>query len=132
MQVFILLFHARTDNEGIHTLKVSQPDDYNGLSQDVVLAFEAEDDAVRYGLLLEAQDFPTATFESIDRSEIEEFCQSAGLALRFIPAGTLEVPPESNVAETDWQPDATDDKNSPQVPATSDLDRIRRQLEGLL
>lgn len=133
MQVFILLFHARTDNEGIHTLKVNQPEAERGLSQDVVLVFEVEDDAVRYALLLEAQDFPAPTVESIDRSEIEEFCQSAGLTLRFVPEGTLEVPPEANLAETDWQPDAeADDQDSTQVPATPELDQIRRQLEGLL
>ncbi len=65
-------------SEGVHTLKVSQPNDSSGLSKDVVLAFEAADDATRYALLLEAQDFPTPTVEEIDRSEIEEFCQSAG------------------------------------------------------
>lgn len=133
MQVFILLFHARTDSEGIHTLKVNQPEAERGLSQDVVLAFEVEDDAVRYALLLEAQDFPAPTVESIDRSEVEEFCQSAGLALRFVPEGTLEVPPEANLAETDWRPNAeADDQDSTQVPVTSELDQIRRQLEGLL
>jgi len=133
MQVFILLFNARTDSEGVHTLKVSQPNDSSGLSKDVVLAFEAADDATRYALLLEAQDFPTPTVEEIDRIEIEEFCQSAGLELQFVPGGSLEIPPETNVAETDWQPNVeADDGTSTQVPPNSDLDRIRRQLEGLL
>lgn len=133
MQVFILLFNARTDNEGIHTLKVNPARDGSDLSQDVVLAFESEDDATRYAILLEAQDFPTATVESIDRSEIEEFCQSAGLELQFIAEGTLEVPPEKNLAKTDWHADGkAAEPDSPQVPVNPELDRIRRQLEGLL
>lgn len=133
MQVFILLFNARTDNEGIHTLKVSDPDNDSGLSRDVVLAFEAEDDATRFALLLEAQDFPDASVEKIDLEEIEGFCQSADLDFQLVPEGTLAVPPEISVEQTDWQPDAkVDDQDSAQVPTTSELDQIRQQLEKLL
>jgi hypothetical protein len=133
MQVFILLFNARTDNEGIHTLKVSDPSDDSGLSRDVVLAFEAEDDATRFALLLEAQDFPDATVEKIDIEEIEGFCQSADLDFQLVPEGTLAVPPEISVEQTDWQPDGkVDDQDSAQVPNTPELDRIRQQLEKLL
>ena len=133
MQVFILLFNAQTDNEGIHTLKVNHPSDANGLPQDVVLAFEAEDDATRFALLLEAQDFPNATVEKIDLEEVEEFCQSANLDFQLVPEGTLAVPPEASVAKTDWQPDGKiDDQDSTQVPTTPELDRIRQQLENLL
>lgn len=133
MQVFILLFNAQTDNQGIHTLKVSDPSDANGLPRDVVLAFEAEDDATRFALLLEAQDFPDATVESIDLAEIEEFCQSNNLEFQLVSEGTLAVPPETNVEETDWQPDGkVDAQDSDQVPMTPELDRIRQQLENLL
>lgn len=125
MQVFVLLFNARTDNEGIHTLKVSEPESESSLPRDVVLAFETEDDATRFALLLEAQDFPTPTVENIDLEEIEEFCRSSDLDLKFIPEGTLAVPPEKSVEKIDWQEDG-------EVPQLSDLDRIRRQLEGLL
>jgi hypothetical protein len=125
MQVFVLLFNARTDNEGIHTLKLTDPNDNSGVARDVVLAFEVEDDATRFAVLLEAQDFPAATVEGIDKVEIEEFCQSADLDLKLIPEGALAVPPETNLEELDWQPDR-------EVPAISDLDQIRRQLEGLL
>ena len=133
MDVFILLFNAQTDNEGIHTLKVSDPSNADGLPQDVVLAFEAEDDATRFALLLEAQDFPNATVEKIDLAEVEEFCQSANLDFQLVPEGTLAVPPETNVEKTDWQPDGkVDDPDSAQVPTSPELDRIRRQLENLL
>ena len=133
MEVFILLFNAQTDNEGIHTLKVSDPSNADGLPQDVVLAFEAEDDATRFALLLEAQDFPNATVEKIDLDEVEEFCQSANLDFQLVPEGTLAVPPETSVDKTDWQPDGkVDDHDSTQVPTTPELDQIRRQLENLL
>ncbi len=69
MRVFVLLFNARTENEGIHTIRVG---DRNKL-----LMFESEDDAIRFALMLEAQDFPTATVEPMDSEELEEFCASA-------------------------------------------------------
>ncbi len=129
MQVYVLLFNARTENEGIHTIRVGE--------QNLVLMFEDEDDATRYSLLLEAQDFPAATVEGMVQEEIEEFCQSAGYECQLVPKGfvpqsdaerLLMVPPETNLEETDWKPDGAE----PETIADADLDQIRRKLEGLL
>jgi len=125
MRVFVLLFNAGTENEGIHSLQKQVSTDEGSFTQDVVLAFEEEDDATRFALMLEAQDFPEATVEGFDQAEIEAFCDSAGLEMEFIPVGSLAVPPEANVDKTDWQSEqpATDPNN---------LDQIRRRLENLL
>lgn len=119
-RVYILLFNARTDNEGIHTIRVGD--------RNKVLMFESEDDATRFALMLEAQDFPEATVEAMDSEEIEEFCQGADYDSEFIEAGMLAMPPESNVEQTDWQAEG----KTPETDEISDLERIRRQLEGLL
>ena len=124
MYVFVLLFNTGTNNEGIHTLKLKDPE-LEGVHQDVVLAFEEEDDATRFALLLEAQDFPSPVVEKIEQSEIEGFCQESGLKMQFVEKGTLAVPPETNMDQTDW----TKDEERIQE---SELDRIRRQLENLL
>ncbi|MBD1920431.1 DUF3110 domain-containing protein [Microcoleus sp. FACHB-831] len=117
MYVYILLFNARTENEGIHSIRIGD--------RNTVLMFESEDDATRFAGMLEAQDFPSPTVEAIDKQEIEEFCQSADYDSQFIEEGMLALPPENSVEEMDWQPEAKE-------PDVSDLDRIRRQLEGLL
>ena len=130
MQVFVLLFNAGTENEGIHTIRIGD--------RNLVLIFEQEDDATRYALLLEAQDFPVPTVEVMEQAEIEEFCAGAGYEGRFVPAGfipqtdderLLLAPPETNLEETDWQVNA-----KPEAPseAETELERIRRKLEGLL
>ena len=132
MRVFVLLFNARTDNEGIHTLKVGD--------RNIVLMFENEDDAIRFGLMLEAQDFPNSSVEIFESAEIEEFCQGAGYECKQVPEGTLAVPPETNLEKTDWDPDAKPDEaakansapESDSAMSEDELDRIRRQLEGLL
>ncbi|MBD2015131.1 DUF3110 domain-containing protein [Microcoleus sp. FACHB-53] len=119
-RVFVLLFHARTENEGIHTIRIGD--------RNKVLMFESEDDATRFGLLLEAQDFPEATVEAIGADEIEEFCRSNDYDWELIEPGRLEIPPETNVEQTDWQAKAAQSEE----PEMTDLERIRRQLEGLL
>ncbi|MBE7385292.1 MAG: DUF3110 domain-containing protein [Leptolyngbya sp. SIO1E4] len=129
MQVYALLFNAGTDNEGIHSLQAG--------GRNTVLMFESEDDATRFGLMLEAQDFPTPTVEGFDEKEIEEFCQGAGFDCKRIPAGALVMPPDDNVDKTDWKADGTYDGEEPPTADESrlsneELDDIRRRLEGLL
>ena len=120
MRVFVLLFNARTENEGIHTIQVGE--------RNKVLIFESEDDASRFAGMLEAQDFPTATVEAMDAEEIKEFCESADYDWELIPDGALALPPETNVEQTDWQ---VEDKKPADI-SDSELDRIRRKQEGLL
>lgn len=129
MQVYVLLFNAGTDNEGIHSLQA------NG--RNTVLMFEDEDDATRFALMLEAQDFPTPTVEAFAQDDIEEFCLEAGFDYRLIPSGALMMPPEGVVEKTDWDPDG---HYTEEVPPTADesrlsneeLDDIRQRLEKLL
>ncbi|GAA6618601.1 DUF3110 domain-containing protein [Scytonema sp. NUACC26] len=137
MRVFVLLFNARTENEGIHTIQVGD--------RNKVLMFESEDDATRFALMLEAQDFLSPTVEAIDSEEVEEFCASANYDWELIPSdgNSLIVPPEVNVDETDWNSDSKQDASEGTLSRTqeskddselsqSELDSIRRKLEGLL
>lgn len=127
-RVFVLIFNARTENEGIHTVRIGD--------RNKVLMFESEDDAERYALMLEAQDFPTPTPEPMDMSEIEHFCKSADYDYEVVPTdGDLVVPPPQNVEDLDWrEEDSTQEepKVAEEEMSNSDLDNIRRKLEGLL
>jgi hypothetical protein len=131
MQVFVLLFNVGTENEGLHSLQIGD--------RNVVLMFEDEDDATRYALLLEAQDFPLPAVEALDQEEIEEFCEGAGYDCQFVPQGfvpqsdaerLLLAPPEANVDQTDL--DLAVDQPKETVMESDELERIRRKLEGLL
>jgi hypothetical protein len=142
MRVFVLIFNAHTENEGIHSIRVGSADGSDsGVVRNKILMFESEDDALRFALQLEAQDFPTPTVEMMDAEEIKEFCVSAGYEWEIIPANSdLVLPPEMNVENTDWQAEETEDDNyrfnevPPAAPEMSDseLENIRRKLEGLL
>ena len=127
MPVYVVLFNARTENEGIHSLQVE--------GRHLVLMFEVEDDAVRFGGLLEAQDFPPASVEAFEMAEIEEFCKEAGYEAVNVPDGTLLMPPEKAVESTTWQPEGTSappSQGSLQDASSAEMDRIRQQLEKLL
>lgn len=133
MLVYILLYNANTEDEGIHTI---QEGDRNK-----ILMFQDKDDALRYAMMLEAQDFPEPTVEAIDSEEIKAFCKSANYEWEIIEAGKLAVPPEINLERTNWEEAQKESADSSKTDADtqtdssmsdSELDKIRNQLEGLL
>ena len=136
MQVHVLLYDAGQENEGIHSLELA--------GKTAVLMFENADDAERYAGLLEAQDFPVPTIEQVSRDEIEEFCRQAGYEARHVDSGfmpntdeerLLLAPPEANRDVSNWQDqdgsNTVDDQSDQQTELT-DLEAIRKRLEGLL
>ncbi len=145
MGVHVLLFDAGTHGEGIHSIDLK--------GKTVVLLFEDADDAERYAELLEAQDFPSPTVETIAREEVEYFCCCNGYEARIVPQGfrprseedrLLLLPPERNLDVENWhhQPKPQTAESAPdatQAEATQDqgvrdpeLDDVRRKLERLL
>ncbi|ELS30937.1 MULTISPECIES: DUF3110 domain-containing protein [Pseudanabaena] len=127
MQVWVLLFNANTDNEGIYTLEIE--------GNNIIVAFEQEDDAIRYAGLLEAQDFLSPTVESIDSQELKEFCEDANYDLNIVPTDALLVPPEKNVDKTDWSPDRVQKLSEPEADIEVEdpvIAMMRRRLENLL
>mgnify|MGYP001489984170 CR=1 FL=1 len=127
MKIFVLLYNANSDNEGIHSIELK--------GRTIVLMFEDKDDAERYVGLLEAQDFPTPSVEMVDLNEIKEFCNNCDYETRlvsknFVPK-TLEdrlliTPPQKNLNFDNWE---NENNNSEQF---QDLDLIKKNLEKLL
>lgn len=111
-RVWVLLFGENEDQEGIYSIKVN--------TENLIIAFVEKDDAIRYGLMLEAQDFFSPRVEPIDLAELEEFCDQYSYRLRVIESNELMTPPETNLEQTDWQSGETE------------LDAMRRKLERLL
>jgi hypothetical protein len=73
--------------------------------------------------------------EAFESEEIEDFCQGSDYDCKLVPEGTLAVPPETSLEQTDWQPDAAPvDAPNAEKPdfSQSELDEIRRRLEGLM
>ena len=142
MRVHVLLFDAGTDSEGIHSLEIA--------GRTVVLLFENPDDAERYAGLLEAQDFPVPTVESLDREDVDLFCREAGYEARLIESGFVPsndeerlfmAPPQSNRDVSNWKDDGVAEQQGveparqgleTEPESNPELDELRRRLEGLL
>ena len=142
MRVHVLLFDAGTDSEGIHSLEIA--------GRTVVLLFENPDDAERYAGLLEAQDFPVPTVETLDREDVDLFCREAGYEARliesgFVPSNNEErlfmAPPQSNRDVSNWKDDGVAEQQGveparqgleTEPESNPELDELRRRLEGLL
>lgn len=131
MRVNVLLFDAGSDSEGIHSLEIA--------GRTVVLLFENPDDAERYAGLLEAQDFPVPTVESLDREDVELFCRDAGYEARFVASGFVPesdeerlfmAPPEANRDVSQWKDEES--LPEPEPSSSSELDALRKRFEGLL
>ena len=123
MKIFVLLYNPNSNNEGIHSIELK--------GRTIVLMFEEKEDAERYVGLLEAQDFPTPSIESVNLEEIKEFCNRCDYETRivtkdFVPK-TLEdrlliTPPQKNLEVDKWEEKKNNDN----------LDVIRENLEKLL
>ena len=124
MKIFVLLYNPNSNNEGIHSIELK--------GRTIVLMFEEKEDAERYVGLLEAQDFPTPSIESVNLEEIKEFCNRCDYETRivtkdFVPK-TLEdrlllTPPQKNLEVDKWEDKKNNDDN---------FDLIRENLEKLL
>ena len=126
MNIFVLLYNSGTDKEGIHSIELK--------GKTIVLMFEDKDDAIRYCGLLEAQDFPLPTVESINIEEIKDFCMKLDYDFRLVeknfvpktPEDRLLIsPPQKNLEVDAWQDTHNNSENI-------DLNTIKENLEKLL
>ena len=126
MKIFVLLYNSNTDNEGIHSIEFK--------GKTIVLMFEEKDDAERYCGLLEAQDFPVPSVESIEINEIKEFCKQCDYETRFVERNFIPKTPEDRLLLTPPQKNIdTENWNSNKKEASSlDINSIKENLEKLL
>ena len=126
MEIFVLLYNSNSDNEGIHSIE------YKGKT--IVLMFEEKDDAERYCGLLEAQDFPVPSVESIEINEIKEFCKQCDYETRFVERNfipktaedrLLLTPPQKNIEVETWE-------SNQKKESSLDINSIKENLEKLL
>ena len=130
MLVYVLLYEAGTESEGIHSLELKD--------RTAILMFQDRDDAERYCGLLEAQDFPTPTVEELTKVDIEAFCVEAGYEPRFVEKGFIPrndeerlmiSPPLSNLEVGNWN---NQDTANIKLSSNEQLDDIKKRLENLL
>ena len=86
--VYVLLYNAGTDNEGIHT--ISTGDNHT------ILMFESSADATNFAQQLGKQNFSVPSVEVIEVEKTISFCQKSGYDWEFVPSGTNRTPPDES------------------------------------
>lgn len=96
---WVLIFNKGREDEGMYTLQGREtPEKGSGT---FVMAFERQEEASRFSMLLQAQGFGMPTATSWASEELSDFCASADFGLGFVPTGALVFPPEDNYFDAD-------------------------------
>lgn len=98
--VYILVFGAGTGSEGLYSLQERTKED---VPVDIILGFPAEEDALRYGTLLEAEMGRVPVVESARPEDLRYTCREGGYRCKVARRGVLLMPPEKTVEVTDWE-----------------------------
>ena len=106
--LWVLLFGSG-ESEGIYTLRHPQDTEH------FVVAFEDADEASRFAMLLEAEDFELPRSEPWPGELLSEFCTSTGLSIGLVLHGELVMPPSQN----QWTP-------AEQLPTTLHVKSLER------
>ncbi|KAH8069583.1 thiol-dependent ubiquitin-specific protease [Aureococcus anophagefferens] len=121
---WVVLFRGDESGDGIHSLSS------NG--REIVLAFEAADEARRFALVLRAQGFFEPTPHRMEMSALELFCESGErVSLLQIPKGTCIVPPDETVDDVEFTPSARGLLRARAACSASAARRGRQRLELL-
>ena len=100
----VILFGVGEEmTEGIYTLRTQDFVEGDFANVDTVVAFEAAVDAERFATMLEASLGHEPTVFPITWEDITEWCGDNNTRCRLEPAGSLILPPASNLGVTDWE-----------------------------
>jgi len=126
--VYILVFGAGTGSEGLYSLQERTKED---VPVDIILAFPSEDDAARYGTLLEAEMGRVPVVESARPEDLRYTCREGGYRCKVARRGVLLMPPEKTVEVTDWERTNALRQGQWSVDATAGSDdRFAKDREG--
>ena len=85
--MFILTVHGKED-EGAYSVRNEEGDH-------VLYLFEEEDDATRYAMLLEDQDYPEMHVIEVDPEMMIGVCESHGYDYTVITKNDIVIPPKT-------------------------------------
>ncbi|KAI0563181.1 hypothetical protein FGB62_45g148 [Gracilaria domingensis] len=124
--VWVIVFTNRVDSsEGIYI---------NVGDENIVLAFQDKEEAQRYSLCLEQQQFPMPKVAELETGELAEFCSESGFRLGFVPKGSLITPPEQSAVDDldKWRSDSSSSSKSSDLGMTSEeIDTMRKRFDTL-
>lgn len=120
--IWVIMFtNTKNGSDGLYSLTID--------TENIVLGFENKQEAHRYAICLEAQNFPSPQVCDLDPDALREFCLGAKIKLGFVPAGVMLVPPDESAVE-----DLDSWKGRPSSEAgmsDEDIDTMKRRFDSL-
>lgn len=102
--IYVILFGVGQEaTEGIYTLRTQDRIEGSMVNVDTVVAFETAVDAERFATLLECSLGHMPTVWPMSWGEMTEWCNENNTRCRLESAGSLLLPPDSNMRVTDWE-----------------------------
>ena len=87
--MFILTIEGK-EKEGAYSVA-------NEIGEKVLYIFEEEDDATRYAMMLEEENYPDMTLLEIEDEVIIKTCEQNGYHYTIITPNDIIIPPDVNV-----------------------------------
>ena len=84
--MYILTIYGR-ETDGAYSVK-------NEYEEDVLYIFEDEDDATRYAMMLEEEDFPEMNVLEVDDEMMIHICEMHGYEYSVITQNDIVIPPK--------------------------------------
>ncbi|MFM6078521.1 MAG: DUF3110 domain-containing protein, partial [Dolichospermum sp.] len=121
--VYVLLYNAGKDNEGIHT--ISKDDKHT------IFIFESSADATNFARQLEEQSFPVPSVEEVEYEDILRFCQQSGYGWESVLQGAKKTPPSQNktIDQQDTFVDQSSQKLIPEITTFNQQDYLNFLME---
>lgn len=133
-QVHVILFNPHSDDEGMHTIEYPK-----GSGNNVILAFEDQNDCNLFSEHLKAQQFHDPTVrccrivdllfvihsvltlshshilaqpQKLKLKTLQAYCESLGVFVQVVPKGTKLIPPSQNVQHFGHDPNLQAEKRA--------------------
>lgn len=125
--VWVIVFTNANDNsEGIYSLSIAD--------ENIVLAFQDKEEAQRYAMCLEQQEFPSPKITDLETKELSDFCTESDFRLGFVPKGSLISPPEESAIDDldKWRGDHSASDSKGDVGMTQEeIELMKKKLDSL-
>lgn len=126
LRIWVIIFTNSTDGtEGVYSLSIG--------NDNIILAFQERQEAQRYAVVLEAQEFPEPQICEMDPRELRDFCLDSGFKLGFIPTGMVITPPEESAIDDmdKWRGTSSNDSEESTGMSDEDIDAMRKHFDSL-
>lgn len=115
--VYIIIFNAGTEEQGVHSIEFPK-----GSGHNILLAFESSDECADFAEMLTRDQihFQNPLSLEYNLEELKEYCNDDGVPVKVVPKGTMLKPPPDTSDDVGPGPSSSRDNNQQQQVVSED------------